>query len=104
VRPEFGIAGRVTDAAGKMLGGLRVEIVDAQGRPAGTTVTDGFGLYRIDGLPIGRYRLSLDAGELFAPKVDSPERRSEIRDDFLFDQNLRLPFVLEQLPNPSKVS
>jgi hypothetical protein len=47
VRPEFGIAGRVTDRSGNFLPGIVVEILDSQGNVIKSASTDQFGLYRI---------------------------------------------------------
>lgn len=79
VRPEFGIAGRVTGAAGQVLAGLTVELFDAEEQRVKTAVTDPFGLYRIDGLPIGRYTLRLAPASLPEPGVEPPSRPLEIR-------------------------
>jgi hypothetical protein len=56
-RPEFGIAGRVTDTDGSALPEIRLELLDGARAVIARTVTDRFGLYRIDGLEIGTYTL-----------------------------------------------
>jgi hypothetical protein len=104
VRPEFGIAGRVTDARRTPLPAVRLELFDEGGTRVHVTHTDRFGLYRMDGLPIGRYLLRLspeDFGETLAPL---PAREIEIRDDFLFEQDLELPFVVDAPPRPTEIS
>lgn len=90
VRPEYGIAGRITDHTGNALQGARVELLDAQGNVIKTALTDQFGLYRIDGLPPGTYRLRLVAQSLPDPSISPPERQIEIVEDFLFGQDLQL--------------
>jgi len=88
VRAEYGIAGRVRDASGANLTGRRVELMDAGGKRVEAGTTDQFGLYRLDGVPPGDYRLVL------LPSPDDPagtaERRVRVVDDFLFDQDLTL--------------
>ncbi|MEG3972059.1 carboxypeptidase-like regulatory domain-containing protein [Microcoleus sp. T2B6] len=91
VRPEFGLAGRVLDANGKSVAGIKVELLNATGEVIKTTATDQFGLYRIDGVPIGRYTLRIAPQNLPDSSLSLPTRTLEIRDDFLFDQDLQLP-------------
>jgi hypothetical protein len=81
VRPLFGIAGRVTTSDGDRLAGIRVEVIDATGEVAADGITDRFGLYRVDGLPIGRFTVRV-AG---SPQAS---RAVEVVDDFLFGQDL----------------
>ncbi len=95
VRPEFGIAGRLRDASGAPVAGMKVELLDGSRAVVATAVTDRFGLYRMDGLPIGTYMLRLKPG--IAPDSQpQPSRPVQIEDDFLFDQDLQLPVILEQ--------
>ncbi len=91
VRPEFGIAGRVTGSGGAFLAGVRVELLDAGGRAVASAVTDRFGLYRIDRLPIGRYVLKISPESIPGAVDELPSRPIEIADDFLFGQDLVLP-------------
>lgn len=93
VRPEFGIAGRVRDAAGQPAPGVRIELLDGSHAVIGRAVTDRFGLYRIDGLEIGRYMLRVPPDGAPGVGFDGPSRIVEIVDDFLFDQDLELPVV-----------
>ena len=88
VRPEFGLAGRVKDTFGAPLPDVRVELVDSDGNVVKTSVTDRFGLYRMDGLPIGRYTLRPAPESRPAASIALASREIEIRDDFLFDQDL----------------
>ncbi len=95
VRPEFGLAGRVRDAGGSPQSGLTLELVAPDGSVLQSATTDRFGLFRIDGVPIGIYVLRpADAG-LPDAVVVVPSRTVEIRDDFLFGQDIELPFVVE---------
>jgi hypothetical protein len=89
VRPEYGLAGRVRDASGNALPDRSMELYDAQGQRRGQAVTDRFGLYRMDGVPPGRYELRLVAqpGET----EPMPRRGVVIARDFIFDQDLKLP-------------
>ncbi len=90
-QPEYGIAGRLTDNAGNRLQGVRVELLDAQGTMVKNAMTDQFGLYRIDGLPSGTYRLRITAQSFPDPLMTSPEREIQLVDDFLFGQDLQVP-------------
>ncbi len=47
----------VRDASERVLGGVRVELLDAQGRVIKTTLTDKNGRYLFDTLPAGTYRI-----------------------------------------------
>ncbi len=94
VRPEFGIAGRVRDAAGRPVPGVSLEIVnDADGTVA-DAATDRFGLYRVDGLPPGTYQLRV--ADSWRPELNRPlpTRSVDIRDAFLFNQDLELPVAV----------
>jgi hypothetical protein len=55
VRPELGLAGRVRTADGSPAAGVPIQAVDASGRVVSRDTSDQFGLYRVDGLPPGRY-------------------------------------------------
>ncbi len=87
VRPEFGIAGRVRDASDAPVPGVMVELVHPSGGILKAVPTDRFGLFRLDSVPIGTYNLRL------APDVypSGSSRQVVVSDDFLFDQDLRLP-------------
>ncbi len=92
VRPEFGLAGRVTGPAGEIRPGVGVSLLDAAGTIVGSCRTDRFGLFRLDGIPAGDYLLrALDSRS----KGASMPRRVRIVDGFLFDQDL------EMLPEPA---
>jgi hypothetical protein len=95
VRPEFGLAGRVRLADGSLLAGQRVELIDDTGAVIQWAETDRFGLFRIDGVPIGVYTLQLE-NEGGTAAVPGPKRVVEIRDDFLFGQDLQLPAMLHE--------
>ncbi len=94
VRPEFGVAGRVTGAAGGHLAGMTVELLDAGGRLVKSATSDRFGLFRFDGLPIGRYTLRAVPQSFSGAPGDLPSRPVEIVNDYLFGQDL----VLRELP------
>ncbi len=99
VKPEFGLAGQVTDAAGNSVPGIRVEILDADGQVLDSAVSDRFGRYRIDGLAIGSYTLRVAPRDFTGAHSELPSRRVEIVDDYLFDQDLRLPSAFEEPSN-----
>ncbi len=55
------LTGTVTDASGAVIRNATVEILDGGSHPLRTEITDRDGRYRIDGLPVGNYRLEADA-------------------------------------------
>ncbi|MEL6457295.1 MAG: carboxypeptidase regulatory-like domain-containing protein, partial [Cyanobacteria bacterium J06621_15] len=57
VRAEYGVAGKVTDASGQPLKQVRIELVTSTGARVLSGTTDQFGLYRLDGVPVGKYTL-----------------------------------------------
>ncbi len=80
VRPEFGLAGRVTGPGGRVVPGVNVQLFDTDGEAVGSCRTDRFGLFRMDGIPAGSYVLrSVGSGV---------SRRIRVVDAFLFDQDL----------------
>lgn len=87
VRPEFGLAGRLRDAFGVPRAGVEVEAVKDDGTIVRRAVSDRFGLYRLDRLPIGTYLLRVVPDEQ-VEGAETVQRIVEIRDGFLFDQNL----------------
>lgn len=91
VRQEYGLAGRVTDARGLRRDGVRVELVNAAGSLVAVVTTDQFGLYRIDHVAPGEYRLRIKADDPALQRMVSPERQIEVSDEFLFDLDLQLP-------------
>ncbi len=86
---EFGIAGRVL-VGGRKLPGLMVELVDRRGDVVARAATDRFGLFRIDGVPIGSYTLRLSPDNAPDADIEWPSRPVEVIDDFIFDQDLSL--------------
>ena len=91
VRPEYGIAGRVVAGSGDPAPGVRVELLDGSHVVVARALTDRFGLYRLDGLPVGSYLLRVEPFTRPGVEVDSPSRIVRITDDFLFGQDLALP-------------
>ncbi|MUH00129.1 Cna B-type [Scytonema sp. UIC 10036] len=91
VRPEFGVAGRVTDIAGQPVSQLRVELINGAGARVLSAVTDSFGLYRLDGVPIGFYTLRVSTQDSLNPNDTLPKREIQIRNQFVYEQNLQLP-------------
>ena len=98
VRPEFGLAGRITAADGSRLGGVEIELIDVAGATAGTGFSDEYGLFRIDGLPPGTYTLRVAPGQFPEIVEPLPERQVVVTDDFLFDQDLVLPVTVPAPP------
>ncbi|MEM8806137.1 MAG: carboxypeptidase-like regulatory domain-containing protein [Cyanobacteria bacterium P01_G01_bin.38] len=87
VQLEFGLAGRVTRLAGDTLAGIPVQLIGPDQTVLQVTHTDQFGLYRMDRIPPGRYRIRVpnEPGQL--PLAEHPV---ELRDSFLFDQDLTI--------------
>lgn len=79
---ELGVAGRVT-VAGENAADLDVELVDAKGEVMARGTTDRFGLYRLDAVPRGTYRVRA----VGAAALSDPVR---LTNDFVFDADLTL--------------
>ncbi|AFY49872.1 hypothetical protein Nos7524_4102 [Nostoc sp. PCC 7524] len=91
VRLEYGMAGRITDVSGQPMSEVEVEVVDTEGKRVATAMTDQFGLYRIDGLPVGKYTLRVPQQANITNTATLPQLEVAISQDFIYDQNLRLP-------------
>lgn len=91
IRPEFGLAGKVTDIVGQPIPKVRVELTNKEGARVVSAVTDQFGLYRMDGVPIGQYTLRVSPQDSLNPHDNLPKRQVEISSEFVFNQNLQLP-------------
>ena len=101
VRLEYGVAGRITDISGQPMSEVEVELIDVEGKQVTTAMTDQFGLYRIDGLPVGKYTLRVPKQVNVTNSEDLPQLEVAISKDFIYDQNLRLPIsaAVKQIPN-----
>ncbi len=85
VERRFGFAGRVSDAAGRPVAEARIRVhAQSDGRRVADTRTNRFGIYRVGDLRPGRYRVEV-VDEDGARRA---ERTVEIRDRFLFGQDL----------------
>ena len=91
VRAEYGVAGKIMDASGQPLTEVRIELINNAGARVLSGVTDKFGLYRLDGVPIGKYTLRISPQEQLSTQRQLPKRNIEIRDKFVYEQNLQLP-------------
>ncbi len=91
VRPEFGVAGRITDIAGQPVEKVSVELINGAGARVLSAMTDSFGLYRLDGVPVGFYTLRVSTQDSLNPNDTLPKREIQIRNQFVYDQNLQLP-------------
>lgn len=87
VNLEYGVAGQVTDENNRHLVGAVVTAIDNAGIK-GKAITNQFGYYRIDALPIGDYTLTVAESSLPDTSCTVSVRQIEIRDDFLFGQDL----------------
>lgn len=96
VHPEYGVAGRLTDAGGRFLAGRRIEVVDADGNAVAAAVTDRFGLYRVDGLRAGSYTVRFVPDDPSERTETQASRRLEITDDFVFGHDIVLPIELHE--------
>ncbi|MBD2488866.1 carboxypeptidase regulatory-like domain-containing protein [Aulosira sp. FACHB-615] len=90
-RLEYGLAGRITDVAGQPMSDVRVELVNLDGTEVLAAMTDEFGLYRVDGVPVGKYTLRIPPQEAIANSETFPKRDVTIHNEFVYDQNLQLP-------------
>lgn len=91
VRPEFGIAGRITDVSGQPIGKVRLELINGAGARVITGVTDEYGLYRLDGVPVGTYTLRVSSQDSLNQNDTLPKRQVQIRNEFVYNQDLQLP-------------
>ena len=90
VRPEYGVAGRVVGTDGVPIQGIGVELLDGARIVVERAMTDRFGLYRMDGLPVGSYLLRVASEPRAVPGADAASRIVRISEDFLFGQDLVL--------------
>jgi Carboxypeptidase regulatory-like domain len=91
VRAEFGVAGRVTDVSGQPLAEVKIELMNSTGARILSGMTDQFGLYRLDGVPVGKYMLRVSTQDGLNGNDALPKRSIEIRNEFVYNQNLQLP-------------
>jgi len=79
---RFGAAGRLVSATGDPMGDTPLRIVDGAGTTITHARTDPFGLYRVDGLPPGAYRIEVE------DPASAAGRDFTITDAFLFGIDL----------------
>ena len=91
VRTEYGVAGKVTDASGQPLKEVRIELVTSTGARVLSGTTDQFGLYRLDGVPVGKYTLQVSPQDELNSNNNLPKRQVVIDNKFVYNQNLQLP-------------
>ncbi|PAX53504.1 carboxypeptidase regulatory-like domain-containing protein [Brunnivagina elsteri] len=91
VRAEFGVAGRVTDVSGQPVAEVKIELMNSAGARILSGLTDKFGLYRLDGVPVGKYMLRISTQDGLNVNDALPKRSIEIRNEFVYNQNLQLP-------------
>jgi Carboxypeptidase regulatory-like domain len=91
MREEYGMAGRITDLTGQPIAEVQLELVNEKGARVFLTTTDQFGLYRLDGIPVGKYTLQIPTQDAIETKEILPKRDVEISSQFVYDQNLKLP-------------
>jgi hypothetical protein len=80
LRYEYGVSGQVSDALGRPMAAVTIEVFDANSQQIAVTRTDQYGYYRLSGLVAGEYRLQLSES---LPSVS--ERQITIADAYLFD-------------------
>lgn len=102
IRIEYGAAGRITDIAGKPISQVRIELMNGSGARVLSAVTDKFGLYRLDGVPVGKYTLRISPQEQLSTQGQLPKRNIDIRDKFVYEQNLQLPISAATKGNKKK--
>lgn len=83
----YGFAGLVKDAGGEPVAGAHLVIRNTEGKVVARSVSDEFGLYRVDGLPSASYVVEA-VGQGEASAVG--RRPIESLTDFLFDQDVVL--------------
>jgi hypothetical protein len=93
VSEEYGLAGRITDVTGQPMAQVLVELINPDGARVSSTVTDQFGLYRLDRVPVGNYTLRVPSQDGITNSVNLPNLQVAINKDFIYDQNLQLPIA-----------
>ena len=82
---SLGFAGEIKTPTDQPLNLAEVLLYDSDGKQVASTNTDQFGLYRLDGIPPGEYKL-------VALHVDYPDIKAErtvtLIDSYIFDQNI----------------
>ena len=91
VRTEYGVAGKVTDVSGQPLTEVRIELINNAGARVLSGTTDQFGLYRLDGVPVGKYTLRVSPLDALNSNNTLPKRQIVIKNQFVYNQNLQLP-------------
>ncbi|PLZ12642.1 Cna B-type [Fischerella thermalis WC114] len=91
VREEYGMAGKITDTAGQAVAKVKVELIGSDGKPVTSGMTDEFGFYRFDNVPVGKYTIQVPSQDATAPSDNLAKRVVQIKNEFVFDQNLQLP-------------
>jgi hypothetical protein len=91
IRTEYGVAGKVTDASGQPLKEVSIELVTSTGARVLSGTTDQFGLYRLDGVPVGKYTLRVSPQDELNSNNTLPKRQVVINNKFVYNQNLQLP-------------
>ncbi len=89
---EYGIAGRLTDAAGNPVANMRLDLINREGKRVAAAWTDEFGLYRLDGIPVGNYTLLVPKQTDITTNNPLPKIQVEVSNEFVYDQNLQLLF------------
>ncbi|QLE54143.1 carboxypeptidase regulatory-like domain-containing protein [Nostoc sp. TCL26-01] len=105
VNLEYGMAGRITDVAGQPIPEVEIQLINAEGKQVATTTTDQFGLYRLDGIPVGKYTLRVpkQEGINITSTQTLPQLDVAVTKEFVYDQNLQLPIsaAVKQAPEKS---
>ncbi len=91
VRTEYGVAGKVMDVSGQPLTEVRIELINNAGARVLSGTTDQFGLYRLDGVPVGKYTLRVSPLDALNSNNTLPKRQIVIKNQFVYNQNLQLP-------------
>ncbi|MGD1871814.1 MAG: carboxypeptidase regulatory-like domain-containing protein [Mastigocoleus sp.] len=91
LRAEYGVAGRITDVSGQPIPQVQVELINGAGARVLSGNTDKFGLYRLDGVPVGNYTLRVSPQDSVGSLTNLPKRRVKVSQEFVYEQNLQLP-------------
>lgn len=89
VHALYGVAGRLTDSAGKGIPNVMVEITGNDGSPVQKCNSNDFGYYRAEKLRPGHYRVTVVSVNGM-PVSDSVSRPFTIKDDYLFNIDLTI--------------
>jgi len=65
------ISGQVTDSWGSGIGNVILQVLEADGTPLGSTVTDPAGFYLVENVPVGEMRVRIETPNGYQPDAET---------------------------------